>query len=191
MIMIKNVKISLDVNEISQMITKLQQLKKDVKSLPSELTKQVALDGLQYLDFQYAMTPRDNNVGDINTEVIKTNNGHDIVASGKDVIYLEFGTGDMGQANPHPEKNKYVLNDYNSGRTIRNVSDQSEKTRDKLESHGITSGKYWTYVRDGGKPEYTQGISAGKQMFNTRNYIISESIKKVNEKLVGDVLSKL
>ena len=185
MIMIKNVKVSLDANEISQMITKLQQLKKDVKSLPNELTKQVALDGLRYLDLQYAITPNDDNVGDITTEVIQTNDGHAIIASGHDVIYLEFGTGDIGQANPHPEKNKYELNAYNSGETIRDANEHSAK-------HGITSGKYWTYKREGmDKPKYTQGIPAGKQMFNTRNHIISESVKKVNEKLVGDMLSKL
>lgn len=190
MIMNKTIHVNFNQKDISDLISKLETLHSDIKDYPEKLTKEIAYDGLTHLDMLYASTPYQNNVGDINTRVRKTLNGYSIIASGQDVIYEEFGTGDMGEQNSHPEKSEYNLNDYNSGSTIRSVSNQSVSTIQKLNEHNITSGKYWTYVRDG-QLHYTQGIPAGKQVFNTRNYIIEEGIKKANDKLVGDMLSKL
>lgn len=190
MIMNKNIKVAFNQKNISDLISMLERLNTNIKNYPDKLTKEVAYDGLTHLDTLYANTPYQKNIDDIHTSVRKKAFGYSIVSSGKDVIYEEFGTGDMGEQNKHPEKSEYSLNDYNSGKTIREVSKQSEKTREKLKEHNIHSGKYWTYVRDG-KLEYTQGISAGKQIFDTRNYIIDEGIKKAHDKLVGDMLSKL
>lgn len=183
MIMNKTVHIDFNQKSISDLISKLEVIHSDMKNYPDKLAKEIAYDGLTHLDMLYASTPYQPNVGDIETRVRRTVNGYSIVASGQDVIYEEFGTGDMGEQNSHPEKSEYNLNDYNSGRTIRNANEYSAQ-------HGITSGKYWTYVRDGNL-YYTQGIPAGKQVFNTRNYIIDEGIKKANDKLVGDIISKL
>jgi hypothetical protein len=40
-------------------------------------------------------------------------------AVGTHVIYDEFGTGQLGLESPHPEKDRYLLDDYNSGDHIR------------------------------------------------------------------------
>lgn len=40
-------------------------------------------------------------------------------AVGTHVIYDEFGTGQLGLESPHPEKDRYGLDDYNSGASIR------------------------------------------------------------------------
>lgn len=186
----KNIKIEFNQKNISDLISTLERLNTNIKSYPEKLTKEIAYDGLTHLDMLYAITPYQSNVGDIHTSVRKKPFGYSIVSSGQDVIYEEFGTGDMGEQNKHPEKSEYSLKDYNSGETIRDVSKQSEKTKERLKGHGIVSGKYWTYKRDG-KVEYTQGIPAGKQIFDTRNYIIKEGIKKAHKELVGDVLSEL
>lgn len=179
----KTVHITFNQKSISKMISKLETLNTDIKDFPEKLAHEIAYDGLTHLDLLYASTPYQPNVSDIETSVKKTILGYSINATGKDVIYEEFGTGDIGESNPHPEKSEYPLNDYNSGRTIRDANEHSAK-------HGITSGKYWTYKKDG-TIYYTQGIPAGKQFFNTRNYIQEEGIKKAKDKLVGDMLSKL
>lgn len=179
----KVVKISLNNDDITKAIEKLKNLKSNINDLPDKIAKEVAYDALTYLDIQYADTPYNENIDSINTYVEKTEKGYNVIASGKDVIYAEFGTGDLGEQNPHPEKSEYDLNDYNSGKTIRDANEHSAK-------HGINSGKYWTYKKND-TIYYTQGIPAGKQVFNTRNYILNEGIEKARKKLVGDLLSKL
>lgn len=179
----KVISINLDSDDITKAIQKLNNLKNGLNDLPDKIAKEAAYDALDYLDDRYANTPYDANIDHIDTYVERTEKGYRVVASGKDVIYAEFGTGDMGEQNPHPEKSKYGLNDYNSGETIRDANEHSAE-------HGINSGKYWTYKKND-TIYYTQGISAGKQVFDTRNYILNEGIEKARKKLVGDLLSKL
>lgn len=179
----KIVKIPFTESSINDIIQRLEELDKNIPDLANDIAKEVVYDGLSELNKQYANTPYQPNSDEIKTDVEKTVTGYRLIASGKSVLYDEFGTGDIGAANRHPEKSNYSLNDYNSGETIRNANEHSAE-------HGITSGKYWTYKKDG-QIYYTQGIPAGKQMYNTRNYIIDEGIKKAKDKVVGDVLSKL
>jgi len=179
----KVVTVSLDSQEINQLIERLNNFKSNISESADKIARETAYNALTYLDMQYAETPYNENVEDINTYVEKTADGYKVVASGKDVIYAEFGTGDLGEQNPHPEKDMYSLNPYNSGETIRDANEHSA-------AHGITSGKYWTYKKND-VIYYTQGIPAGKQMFNTRNYVLKEGLNKSIKKVVGDALSKL
>lgn len=109
-----------------------------------------------------------------------------IALRGKKAVYDEFGTGEEGADSPHPLKNNFALNPYNSGPTIR--------------VNPITDRHYWIipdgyyvpseYVQEGG---YTEGIPAGKQMYNTSIYLhsikdevikkeLQDTIKKFNKK---------
>lgn len=150
-----------------------------------DYTKRVIEEAQDYLDKQYANRIKDDNINDIHTRYEKIDNGYKLIAEGKDVIYEEFGTGDRGEQKPHPEKSKYDLDDYNSGLYIRSVSNiKSEKTLKKLEENGIESGHYWTYKKDGeGDVIYTQGVPAGKEMWNTRNYVIKKIIPKIQKEM--------
>ena len=179
-------KIQISSNDINELISGLKTLSNDIEQMRSDIPLQVAHQGLTYLDKQYANTPDDENITDITTSVGKTIDGYAILSSGYDVLYAEFGTGDEGQAKPHKEKSKYGLKGYNTGKHIRSVSEGNEK----LASKGITSGKYWTYEKDG-KIIYTQGIPAGMQMFNTSNELRSNIIKKVLEEKGRDAISKV
>lgn len=168
----KSLKINFDAQSISKLIADLEVVNDKFKKLPMEIAKEVAYDGLTKLDMLYA-THTGHDVGDINTRVEETINGYRIVAEGKDVLYEEFGTGEIGKDNPHPDKSDYPLNDYNSGPIVS--------------THINKNGRhYWFY-----KGEYNEGIPAGKQFFDTRQYIIDEGIKKAHDKVVGDLLSKL
>ena len=162
-------------------MTKTINLGVDIK----QVAKEVATRGSQYLSEQYNKA-LDPNIEKPTVFVKKTSTGYAIVSQGKDVIYEEFGTGDKGQQSPHPDKSKYNLNAYNSGRYIRDVNPSNEK----LSENGITSGKYWTYEKDG-RIIYTQGIPAGKEMFNTVKHMRNSVINDVLKEKASDVLSKL
>lgn len=181
--MSKAVTINLSTSSINSLISRLENLKKDVSKVGNDIAEELVERGRDYLKAEYSQG-FDDNIRDIgNVSIVKTANGYNLVSQGKDLIYEEFGTGDEGYNSPHPEKEAFNLNNYNSGETIRSADDYSAL-------HGITSGKYWTYTKDGENWEYTQGIPAGKQMYNTSNYMRNELHKVAKEK-ASDVLSKV
>ena len=112
--------------------------------------------------------------------------------SGVQAIYDEFGTGTVGANNPHPEKGNYDLNDYNSGKTIRENTgiDSSGRKITEATKQGIPlNGLYWTYKFNGEKI-YTQGRPAGMHVYKGHNKV-KQIMKKLIEDKVRDELSKL
>ena len=180
--MSKNKSIGLDIKQIGDLIKSLNTLSKTLEKMPNELVNELGALGLEKLNEKYSQRKQDENITDINTSIKPSENRCNILSQGKDVIYEEFGTGDKGKGNPHPDKSKYNLNDYNSGKYIRNANESSAQ-------HGITDGKYWTYKKDG-DIKYTQGVPSGKEMFETSNYW-KETIPDVLKKKASDVLSKV
>lgn len=86
--------------------------------------------------------------------------------SGPQALYDEFGTGTIGEQNPHPIKNEFALNAYNSGPTIRKANENTP---------GIEPGElYWTYKDETGQLHYTQGIPAQMEGYTS----LKDTIKK-------------
>lgn len=172
----KTKKIGLDVGQIDNLIKSLNTLSKDLKNLPNEVCQEVSELGLQYLESQYLSTNTDHtiDIGSIDTGVKKLTNGYQIYASGKDVLYAEFGTGEEGKASPHPEKSKFPLNDYNSGYWVSRLIN----TR--------TGKHFWIY-----QGQYSEGNPSGKQVFNTRNFLKDKGIKMILNKKGSEVISKV
>lgn len=87
-----------------------------------------------------------------------------IIMQGENAVYDEFGTGEEGMHDPHPLKNQFPLNPYNSGPFI---------------FYNEFTGRYqWRYRPMAGKPYFTEtgltsGTPSGKQMFNTLQYVYS------------------
>lgn len=167
----KVINVSLNPDDISSVINKLENLEKDWSKLPDKLTKKIAEDGLHMLNAFYAVSNMDSDTG-IETRISKISNGYAIIGEGDEILYEEFGTGEEGKASPHPEKSKYPLKPYNSGPVVSTHKDES-------------GYHYWYY---NGK---TYGIPSGQQFYNTKEYIIKYGIKEAKDKLVGDILSKL
>ena len=174
MTMNKVKKVNLDVNELSSLIKSLRTLSTDLNDLPKKITKEIADIGQDFLEDQYANTRTDHtiDIDTISTEVVEKNNGYQIVASGEELLYAEFGTGEEGLDNPHPRKQEFDLNPYNSGPTIR--------------LNQATGRHYWIY-----NGTYSEGNPSGKQMFNTSKYLKDNVVKKVMKEKVGEVLSKV
>ena len=174
-----------DTKDIDDIINRLNNLSSNINKLKTDLPRAIGEEGLSYLNSLYASKPKENDTDDITTSIKDYDNGCYIIAKGKDVLYEEFGTGDEGEKNPHPERLD-GLKGYNTGPTIRNVNPDNPA----LKSRGITSGKYWTYEKNG-EIVYTQGIPSGKQMYNTSRYLKKGVIKKIMKEKASDVLSKV
>lgn len=185
--------VEIDVFDLKGTIDGLKWLYNNIDNQVDEMLEEIVKKGETYLDSQYVSRHKDANITDISTDYKKTTDGYDLRAYGKDVVYEEFGTGDEGESHPHPNKSDYNLNDYNSGPYIRDVSDVPEGsyTMEDLQQIGITSGKFWLYKKDG-VLHYTQGVPAGQEMWNTRNYILKEipNIVKKRGKIINENLTK-
>ena len=98
--------------------------------------------------------------------------------SGPQAAYSEFGTGTQGQMYPHPKKNEYGLNPYNSGETIRPA------TKSVQEKTGIPEGElYWTYKAPDGKIYYTQGVPAQKEVYNAGQTVLKQMPSIIKKRL--------
>lgn len=182
--MTNNKDITLDSNKINNVISSLTSLSRLLSESEETIAKEVAIDGLNVLNGFYSKS-FDENIEPPNTYIQKNQNGYSIVAHGDDVVYEEFGTGDEGANDAHPWKGQtdFPLNAYNSGEHIREAGTSSA-------AHGITSGNYWTYSKNG-NIIYTQGVPSGKELYNTIQYLHKDGINAVLDKKVRNVISKL
>ena len=102
------------------------------------------------------------------SHVIQLNDRYIARIEGDQVIYNEFGTGDPGLNNPHPNKSKYDLNPYLSGKYIKT---------------DIDGGHYWIHNGDA-----HIGVPAGKFVYSTVNDIKSKIGRKILKEEVDKAL---
>ena len=185
-----NRNVVIDESNIQDVINAFKSIYDDIDKYVEKTDEKIIQESKKYLDKQYSSRFKDPNITDISTEYEKMDNGYKLIAKGKDVIYEEFGTGDRGEDDPHPDKSKYNLNDYNSGYFIMSVEDiGNQDLLDFLKEEGITSGKYWSY-RKNGERHFTQGVPSGKEMWNTRNEMIKNIIPRATKELGVELLDK-
>lgn len=120
--------------------------------------------------------------GGMSFNVYKQDNTRTVAMEGSQALYEEFGTGTIGERNPHPRKQESGLNPYNSGETIRPAT-----AKDNAIS-GIPVGElFWTYKDEKGQKHYTQGIPAGKEAYNAGQKVVQDApnilIKQIKEAL--------
>lgn len=77
-----------------------------------------------------------------------------VIAGAAHAFYVEYGTGPVGEDNPHPEPERAGW-DYNIGPTIHQNEQHPEW------------GVGWWYPGDDGKPHWTQGQPSRPFMYNT------------------------
>lgn len=120
------------------------------------------------------------NKNETTAEVDGTYSGY-VSLEGKSAIYDEFGTGEYGQSMPHPMKGNFDLNPYNSGPYVSTHINKYGRHYWFIPEGSFTSGIN-SYTKPSG---YTEGIPAGKQMYNTAKYI-----RKVASKVVKTEVNK-
>lgn len=127
-----------------------------------------------YADMLNSVAPRSGTSG-ASIERVAINNVGEISLSGADAVYDEFGTGSEGARNPHPLKENFPLNPYNSGPHI---------------FYNQFANKYqWIYPPMAGRPYFTatgltEGIPSGKQMYNTLQYI-----RRIKDEIVAEEIN--
>lgn len=103
-----------------------------------------------------------------------------VVAGTDHAMFVEFGTGIVGQEHPYPGKlPDGVTWDYASGKTIRQAMQDISINGDTF----VKAGEYyWTYIGDDGKLHITKGMPSRPFMYYT-----SLQLMKLVEKTVKEV----
>ena len=178
--MARTIKVKLSSKDINNLVFRLDNFSNALDSAISNSIKDLAEMAENSMRNTYNSRPQASTQIDFKTtgsDYSKT-----ISMFGNQAAYEEFGTGTMGEENPHPKKSSFELNEYNSGRTIRPASKRVE------EAQGIPEGElYWTYVDENGELHYTQGVSAGKEAYNAAK-VVRKQIKPVVEKYLKGAL---
>ena len=172
---IKNIKVSLSDKGLDDLISTLNNLKEGLKAADENIVKDMASFIKQEVSNNLSATPYKD--GNEDAEAYSDIKGNKAEAGmrGSQVVYDEFGTGTEGANAPHPDKSKFALKGYNTGPKIK-VSKTGEL--------------FWVYRDKNGELVKTQGIPAGKQVFNASVLLKGKKIQIIKNR-VGEVISKL
>lgn len=163
---------------ISEAIQKVETLKSQLAEANEDIVFELVRMGHDYAVVMNNAAPQTGlQKSSVVGKVTESGKKGYIALQGPNAIYDEFGTGEEGATDPHPRKNEFPLNPYNSGPFV------STHVNPKNGRH------YWYYPPMAGKPfykepyGYAEGVPSGKQMYYTAQYIRDNTKKVVQEKL--------
>lgn len=159
----KNVTIELSTNEINRLKEKVNTWSSMMKTVAKNYVSDMAEYSLQIIQKNYNQNPFKGNT-EMDFFLSGTDFDKEVGMSGTQAIYEEFGTGTMGEQNPHPVKKEFGLNPYNDGSTIRKAKNEiiNEETGEKIPAGEL----YWTFKDDSGEIVHTQGVPAGREVYD-------------------------
>lgn len=167
--------IKVDTSGLNRFISKVKAFK-DINAISENLAKKIAMNGVEKLENKYNAMTTDNERPIVYAEIeSKTAR---IVASGKDVMFEEFGTGRVG------EQSNYEGNLPTSGIPITGAWQYYYPSKAKT----IVDGQEGWYVPFGVSGQnvdekgFTTGMKSQHQIFDTAREL---------EKEIPDIFSKL
>lgn len=166
---------------VSDMIERINTLSDNIAIACEDIVSELVDKGVQLALENDGYAPDTGNNDYRFTGDVEANKGY-IIMEGKDSVYVEFGTGDVGANNAHPLHSQISgINPYNSGATI------------KLDDMGR---HYWVYPPMANASKYyfegglTYGIPAGCQMYNTL-IELKENVPSVVNKHLSQAIKRL
>ncbi len=181
--MSKKVTVDLSEEGIDKLLSKLKNVDKKLEEAQKKVIDDLAKYSVKKMKSVYNKSGVKDSTP-MNFEVQGDDKKKEALMYGYQALYDEFGTGTVGAENPHPMKEQFELNDYNSGKTIRtNKNENSNASKHDIPVGGL----YWTYTDGRGQKQYTQGIAAQQEGYTA----FEKAKKKVNtyvRKRIGEVL---
>lgn len=168
---------------VKDAIERLKTFRSNIKVANEDIVSNLVDSGHEYANYYNSLmtfaTGKNNTTVIPSKDLNGTESRGSVALTGEDAVYYEFGTGDEGQNDPHPIKDRFGLNPYNSGPTIRtNKSGQHYWY--------VPRGKYIPsqFVKSNG---YTRGVPAGKQMYMTAQHLRSIKNDIISKELNGAI----
>lgn len=152
-----------DPKSIDDAIQMVKQYKRDFEQKESEFLRRLAEIGVRVAQSGFATADYDG-VNDVVVSMERTSNGYSVVASGKTVGFIEFGTGVK-----YPEWDNAGM-DY---------------TPPKHGTYGKGQGKnphgWWFKQNDGGRATHTYGNTPAEAMRTARDEMVENVIRIARE----------
>ena len=155
-------------------ISSLRDYAKKLKQSEREITEQLAEYGKEVVDGAYSMGDA-LDISEYSVDVRRIPSGHAIVATGDNVMFLEFGTGVMTE--DCEEKISAELPPIKPGEWSQNEG---------IGQFVPGSHEYWFYGKENGKSILWTGTPATKGF-----YYANELMKKQAESIVKKAVSKI
>lgn len=154
----------LDPKSVEEAIKMVAQFKKDFEAKEKEFTRRLAEIGVRVAQSGYATADYDG-VNDVVVTMVRTGNGYSVVASGKTVGFIEFGTGIK-----YPEWDSTGM-DY----TPPKHGTYGKGHGADLDSQGQPKGWWFASGR------HTYGNQPAEAMLTARNEIIERAMQIARE----------
>ena len=181
--MSREIVVRLNQKEMASLSDKLNIIAAKLDKIGELVTDEIAELGLDAMQQNYSNSLYQDSEG-MDFAKTGTKKEKKISMIGVQAVYTEFGTGTEGAMRPHPQKNKFDLRPYNSGKTIR----RNTKTDSNASNNGIPiGGLYWTYKDNEGVKHYTQGIPAQKIVYDADEKIRTK-MQPIVKKAIEEVL---
>ena len=154
---IASINMTLDAKSIDNAIREIRHIQKQLVEAMNDLIQKLADEGVKEAKAQVAAMDAVD-TGELERSIYgyydpESRIGY-VIAGAAHAFYVEYGTGPVGEDNPHPEAAEAGW-DYNIGPTIHQNEQHPEW------------GVGWWYPGDDGKPHWTQGQPARPFMYNT------------------------
>lgn len=159
---------SLSKQSIQETINQLKVMQEQLNDSCEHIVEDFVEAGKDYIQRNYESTNTDiiNEDWRVDSE-INGKNGK-VFSKGSSVIYMEFGTGDIGKnAEQNPKRYDFALNDFNSGKRIKT---------DEAGNH------YWIYNH-----EIQRGIPAGCQVYKASQKLRQNAVSAAKEIVRDDL----
>lgn len=172
----KTIKMNLSQSGIEETKNKLLELKNNLNVCAKDIEEDMADLASDLIKSNYSASPYTDGNDDVSFLKKKSDKRTIVGVTGSQVLYREFGTGTEGLNAPHPIKGNFNLKGYNSG--------------SKIKVNSKTGELFWIYKNESGEKVYTQGIPAGKEVYNAAIILKGKKISII-KKRVSEALSKL
>lgn len=176
------VRINLSSQSIDSAIKQLQDYRDDLDRKAKEITRRLAAIGMNYAQVAFDNAAYDG-IKENDVSVFPTENGYAVVASGKTVLFIEFGAG-VTYPDSHPQAAEFGM--------MHGTYGKGNGKKETWGFYGDEPGTNGEFVRkkDGSLKEphviLTHGNPAALPMYNAEQEIRSNIAKIVKEVFSGD-----
>lgn len=143
----------------------LKQYKKDFETKVTEFTRRLAEIGVTVAEVGFTNGTDYRESSEIIVSLEKISNGYSVVASGRSVGFLEFGTG-------RPERNRKWVDDNHISSEVPVYTPPERGSYGKHQ--GLNDWGWWFYPSDGAAAEHTYGDYPAEAMLTARNYMVEQ-----------------
>lgn len=180
--------VKLSVYHINSLITKLRSINGTIRHAQFGITEELIEKGVKKGDIYNNRAVRSGTNKSVVTSIKAKRNSFEnvvfggVVLNGEHAIFEEFGTGEVGKEDPHPQSGTLsfvVPPEYSGYITGSFVRTHINKYGRHYWFHRPMAGKNAYFQRNG----YTEGIPSGKQMYNTAKYLHGIKYKVANKHL--------